>query len=76
MAGVTCHALAPLSPVLFTGINFKLFGIVEINQYNFIGLFEAAVVLMLEVLVYFFFTNLTKDEGYTIYLQRIQNKGI
>jgi len=73
IAAVTCHALAPISPILFSGIEFELFGL-QVDQYNFIGLFESGMALVLEVLVYFFFTNLTKHPGYEVYLQRIQDE--
>ena len=73
IAAVTCVALGPVSPVLFGSINFKFLGFV-VNQYNFIGLLEAGLVTLYEILVFFFFTNLTLHPGYQVYLRRNQEE--
>ena len=62
------HAIAPLSPILFQWVNFKIFGM-EINQYNAIGLFMILLTLVYQLMAYFFLTNLTREPGYQIFLK-------
>ena len=62
------HAIAPLSPILFQWVDFKLFGM-EINQYNAIGLFMILITFVYQTIAYFFLTNLTQESGYQIFLK-------
>ena len=62
------HAIAPLSPILFQWVDFKLFGM-EINQYNGIGLFMILITFVYQTIAYFFLTNLTLEPGYQIFLK-------
>lgn len=68
LAAMLFHAISPLSPVLFQWIDFKMFGM-EINQYNFIGLFMIIFTILYQVISYFFLTNLTTQRGYQIFLK-------
>eukprot|EP00111_Clytia_hemisphaerica_P020736 TCONS_00061147-protein len=65
---IICHALAPVSPIIFKWVNFKLFGH-EINQYNCVALFLAGCTLTYGVAAYFLLTDLTKNPGYHVYLK-------
>ena len=67
--GMIFHGIAPLSPMLFTWVNTKIFGM-EINQYNAVGLFLIAVTLVYQLLVYHMVCDLTLEPGYQIYLRR------
>ena len=68
LSALISHAVAPLSPLLFKWIDFKLFGL-EINQYNFIGIFMVIVTITYQLFVYFCLTNLTKEPGYQVFLK-------
>ena len=62
------HGIAPLSPILFKWVDFNLFGM-QINQYNFIGLFMAFITTVYQIIAYFFLTNLTKEQSYQMFLR-------
>uniref|UniRef100_A0A7M6DN15 Uncharacterized protein n=1 Tax=Clytia hemisphaerica TaxID=252671 RepID=A0A7M6DN15_9CNID len=69
---IVCHAIAPVSPIVFRWINFNLFGF-EFNQYNFCSVVLIVLTIMYQLIAYFLLTDMTRDRGYQIFL-RIYNK--
>jgi len=63
------YAIAPCSPVLFRNIDITLFG-VRINQYNCVALVMFIILVIFEIVTFFFLSNLTKHPGYKIYVDR------
>ena len=61
--GLVFTALASLTPVLFTGINFHI-GWWHVTTNNFIGLFLAVLASIVWLVAYFFLPNLTLDPIY------------
>ena len=58
-------ALAPCSPLMFSGIHFDIIGTAwRINQDNFIGIFLATISTILWIISYFGLHNLTSDPEY------------
>ena len=68
MYTIVCHAIAPVSPVLFKWIHFKIFGL-EINEYNFIGLFLAGCTMIYQTIAFCLLSDLSKESGYRVYLK-------
>ena len=65
--------LAPCSVVIFTGIDFHLFGI-HINKYNFIGIFMSIVMILYTIGCFFWLPNCTLHPGYQIFVDKIKMK--
>ena len=72
--GGVATILAPSSIVLFTKVNFHVFGL-HVNEYNFIGLGMAIVMVLYAIGCFFFLADLTKHPGYHIFLTKIKKKG-
>ena len=68
MYTIVCHTVAPVSPVVFKWIHFKIFGL-EINQYNFIGLFLAVCTMIYQTVAFCLLSDLSKEPGYRVYLK-------
>lgn len=66
------YALAPCTPVLFNGVHFYI-GPIEINQYNCISLVLIILVLVYTLLVYINVTDLTREDGYHIFVAKYKN---
>ena len=69
--GAISTMLAPSSIVLFTNVDFHIFGL-HVNQYNFIGIVMASVMTLFAIACLKYLTNLTKHPGYNIYLTKIK----
>ena len=69
---IIAHATAPVSPILFQWIHFQFLGF-EFNQYNFGSVVLIVTTIMYQLIAYFFLTDLTRDQGYLIFL-KMNNK--
>ncbi|XP_066929122.1 uncharacterized protein [Clytia hemisphaerica] len=73
--GIIAHALAPASPVLFGGVNFKLFGL-SFNQYNFVAVVLIFATSLYLIMASFLLCDLTKEEGYEIFIKTTNMKSV
>ena len=71
--GGVATILAPSTVALFTKVDFHLFGL-HVNEYNFIGLVMANVMVLYAIGCFFFLADLTKHPGYHIFLTKIKKK--
>ena len=62
--GGVASLLAPSSVVLFTNIDFHLFGM-HVNKYNFIGIFISVVTILYTIGIYLIFVNKIKKKKKT-----------
>lgn len=67
MLEIIAHAVAPVSPMMFKWVDFKLFGL-KFNQYNFVGVFLMFTTMIYLTMAYFMLSDLTKEKGYQIFL--------
>ena len=66
---VLMYAAAPFVQVFLRNFHFVIFGL-EVNQYNGIAVVIAVILIVFEIISYFFLTDLTKDPGTTFGLMK------